>query len=156
MRQFRTGCLLLVVSLFAGCGNHSDHPDLTRLTRRSDPLVGYIGHVNNNIVASQTATVNVGPGSVLVDGWAIDTLHHGPGAAMYMNVNGTPVSCEYGIPRLDVSTALKDTQYVSSGYKCSIPQSSLKSGTNSIEPILVDTSKAYTVGPVLHLQVGAQ
>jgi hypothetical protein len=152
----RIECLLLIMSCFVGCRHDSDHIDLNRLTRRSDPLVGYIGHVNTKPVESQTGTVAVPSGPIQVDGWAVDTLNHGPGMAMYINVNGTPVSCEYGIPRLDVSTALKDTQYVSSGYQCSIPESSLRGGANSIEPVLVDRDKSYAVGPALHLQVDAR
>jgi hypothetical protein len=152
----RIGCLLLIMSCLAACRHEPDHLDLAHLTRRSDPLVGYIGRVNTNVLESQTGTVAVPSGPVHVDGWAVDTLNHGPGIAMYMNVNGQPVSCEYGIPRLDVSTALKDTRYINSGYQCSIPQSNLRNGSNSIEPMLVDGDKSYSVGPTLHLQVGPQ
>jgi hypothetical protein len=152
----KIACLLLILTFLTACRHESDHLDLTHLTRRPEPLIGYIGHVNTSIPESQTGTVAVPPGPVQVDGWAVDTLNHGPGTAMYMNVNGGLVSCEYGIPRLDVSTALKDTRYVNSGYQCSIPQLSLRNGSNSIEPILIDGDKSYAVGPTLRLQVGAQ
>lgn len=152
----RLGLLLLIMSYLVACGHNSDHVDLSQLRRRSEPLVGYIGHVNTTVLESQSGTVAVPPGPVKVEGWAIDNLNHATGTAMYIRVNGSAVSCDYGIPRLDVSAALKDTRYINSGYQCDIPQADLKNGSNSIEPILVGADKSYSVGPALHLQVGSQ
>ena len=151
----RLGLLFITMSCLAACGHSSDHIDLSQLRRRSEPLVGYIGHVNTTLVESQSGTVAIPPGPVKLEGWAVDNVNHTTATAMYVSVNGSPVSCEYGTPRLDVSTALKDTRYINSGYECNIPQSDLKNGSNSIEPILVGADKSYSVGSALTLQVGS-
>jgi hypothetical protein len=153
LTKSQIACLLAAISL-AACGGGSGTADLSGLTRRNTPLTGYVGHVNNAVVESQTGTVSIASGPIMVDGWAIDFTNHETGDKMYMNVNGKAVSCEYGIPRLDVSTALKDTRYVNSGYRCNIPEADLKHGDNSFEPVLVSRDKSYSTGATLHVHVG--
>lgn len=146
-------CLAGAVSL-AACGGGAASVDLSKLNRRDTPLTGFLGHINNAPLESPTGNVTIAFGPAMIDGWAVDSVNHETGDSMYMSVNGKTVGCEYGLPRLDVSTTLNNTNYVSSGYRCNIPESDLKRGDNSIEPILVNRDKTYSVGATLHVQAG--
>jgi len=78
-------------------------------------------------------------------GWAVDKPNKNLAGGVYVDIDGKLFECNYGnITRHDVGAFFKDSVYIKSGYKATIPMNQIDTGLHTLKlKILTADKKSY-------------
>ena len=146
------GAIAVAVLFLSGCRAPAAS-SLAGFTKGSAMLRGHVDKIGD--AAPQSGRASITGGTLQVQGWAIDPQKSAVGDRVYLRINGQSLlPCEYGVARPDVAAALGNPRLTYSGYRCTVAQGQLRSGTNRLQPVLTtDSEKTYMDGAELHVAV---
>jgi 4-amino-4-deoxy-L-arabinose transferase-like glycosyltransferase len=114
----------------------------------SEPATGFIDSINSRVWPSSEPIQVESQFPLRVSGWAADPATRQPAAAVYVRIRNQVFKAEYGIPRDDVASALRNPALKRSGFSAEIPLKLLTKGNATLRILVVSsTETGYYVGP---------